>query len=245
MTAKNYIPIVVGAAANAAIVNAPLQKLDDAIGDLTAMSTTPKTSLAGAIGSTALTTTAKDLTGAISEVDGHADAATAAIGTLASLTTTDKTDAVHAINEVDSHADTVTAEVVAARDGEASLSAKLDAMEAVKLQLVKRQGGSPTDWNTGGTSQYTPSAPIEQVGAYNISMMAGTGQQSQTITFPQAFSAVPLIFFSLGATDDFSSTGIIMVPDSITASAVVLSFTRSHAADSKTYTINWRAIGPE
>ena len=62
------------------------------LGDITALSTTVKTSAVNAI----------------NEVNGKAEDNADNIGTLASLTTTDKTDLVSAINEVESHAGTNT-----------------------------------------------------------------------------------------------------------------------------------------
>lgn len=71
MSTDNHTAVSSGAVANASTINTPLASLDAAIGDLTTMSTTPKTSVAGAVGAVALTTTAKTLTGAIAELDGE------------------------------------------------------------------------------------------------------------------------------------------------------------------------------
>src|SRR5450759_3604008 len=49
------------------------------IGDLSTLSTTPKTSVAGAIGTTALGTTATTISGAIAEVNTNTDAVTAEV----------------------------------------------------------------------------------------------------------------------------------------------------------------------
>jgi Pectate lyase superfamily protein len=67
----------------ASVTPDPLQAVLDTvltpIGDLTTMPTTPKTSLAGAIGTTALGTTATTLSGAISEDNARLDAAAIAV----------------------------------------------------------------------------------------------------------------------------------------------------------------------
>ena len=55
------------------------------------------------VGTTALTTTATDLSSAINELDGDVDTNTSAIGTLSDLTTMDKDSLVGAINEVTSY----------------------------------------------------------------------------------------------------------------------------------------------
>lgn len=68
MTTNNHTDISSGAAANAATINSPMGQLDAAIGDLTTLSTTPKTSVVAALGTTALPTTAKTISGAIAEL---------------------------------------------------------------------------------------------------------------------------------------------------------------------------------
>lgn len=82
----NYTAITTGAAANASTINAPLGQLDAAIGDITGLPTTPSTSLAGAIGSTALGTTATTLSGAIAEIGGKVAAIKSASNNIAAGT---------------------------------------------------------------------------------------------------------------------------------------------------------------
>ena len=92
----------------------------NAIGDLTTLNTTVKTSLVGAVNEvdtnekanatnigtlSSLTTTEKTtLVGAINEVDSNSKTNTTNIGTLSSLTTTEKSNLVGAVNEVNSKA---------------------------------------------------------------------------------------------------------------------------------------------
>lgn len=59
MSQDNHSPIVVGANANASIVNSPLGQLDAAIGALTSLPTTDKTSLVAAINENFLTDVAQ------------------------------------------------------------------------------------------------------------------------------------------------------------------------------------------
>lgn len=81
---------------------------DVKVGSLATLTTTEVASVVGAINEldaengdlSGLSTAATDLAAAITEVDGHCDTNTTAIGTLASLTTTEKTNLVGAINEV-------------------------------------------------------------------------------------------------------------------------------------------------
>lgn len=49
MSTNNHTPITTGAAANASVVNAPIGQLDAAIGDITTLATTAKTSTVAAI----------------------------------------------------------------------------------------------------------------------------------------------------------------------------------------------------
>lgn len=60
--------------------------------------------------------------------------------------------------------------------------------------ITKRQGGSTTDWNTSGTTNYTPAAAKIQTGASIVTMAGSTNGTSATITFPTAFSGKPMIF---------------------------------------------------
>ena len=90
MSTNNHTPIATYAALDASVANSPLAQLDAAIGDLTTLNTTPKSSLVAAIGTAEPTTTAKTLVGAINELDGE-------IGDLTTLGTTPKSSLVAAI----------------------------------------------------------------------------------------------------------------------------------------------------
>jgi len=121
-----------------------------AIGTMTALTTTEKSTLveainevdahadeaATAIGTmTALTTTEKStLVEAINEVDAHADAANAAIGTMTALTTTEKSTLVEAINEVDTAAAAAQADATTAL---ARVAAKVACAEAATDEEVR------------------------------------------------------------------------------------------------------------
>jgi len=74
-------------------------------------------------------------------------------------------------------------------------------------KVSNRQGGSATDWDVNGTSNYVPSAVKIQVGT----IMVGSGTNSTAVTFPVAFSAYPAIFltsqYGTGASKLFTTTG--------------------------------------
>lgn len=76
------------------------------------------------------------------------------------------------------------------------LNAAGNALEAAGGLIAARQGGSATDWNTDGTTDYTPSAPKIQCGVKSISISSSTSGTS-TITFPSAFTNKPLVFTSV------------------------------------------------
>jgi hypothetical protein len=98
MTTYNHTPLdeVNPIPASGATINAPLAQLDAAIGDLTGLGTTPKSSVAGALGTPALTTAAKTVLGALNELD-------ADVGSPAALQTVNKESLVAAINELMSY----------------------------------------------------------------------------------------------------------------------------------------------
>ena len=105
-------------------------------------------------------------------------------------------------------------------------------------QFYRRQGGSATDWNVKGTTNYTPSGGIRiQSGVVDIVFSSGAATAS--ITFPQSFSAKPIIFLT-------SQTG---THQSVTYDALA----NTSAVDIKgvsgtfsgTLQVAWLAIGPE
>lgn len=104
-------------------------------------------------------------------------------------------------------------------------------------QLPRRQGGSATDWNAPGTTTYTPGAVRMQCGAV---VTAPDG--FAIITFPIAFSAVPLVFVTQATNG--GNIGIDVV--SITTSQLtVFTMNAGDSGANGSRTVNWLAIGPE
>jgi hypothetical protein len=62
----------------------------------------------------------------------------------------------------------------------------------------RRQGGSSTVWGTSGTSNYTPTKELIQVGVIDMNVSVGSG--SSAVTFPVAYSNVPHVMASIVAT---------------------------------------------
>jgi hypothetical protein len=92
--------------------------------------------------------------------------------------------------------------------------------------LTRRQGGSATNWSTPGTTTYTPTMLRMQPGAITLD---GSGLAS--VTFPIAFSNVPLVYLA-------SQTSTPPTAVSISASGVTI---QGNPAD----VAMWLAIGPE
>lgn len=100
---------------------------------------------------------------------------------------------------------------------------------------IHRQGGSATNWATAGTSNYTETAGLTQVGSTQTSDSATT-----VITYPVAFSNKPLCVPAIinGGSVNLSA---LLLPDSTTLSVDVLDITGTRQiAD-----VGWICMGPE
>lgn len=111
--------------------------------------------------------------------------------------------------------------------------------------VTKRKGGSATDWSSPGTTDYTPTASVIQVGAVSITM-TGSGPASGTaaITFPTAFSNVPVIMLSISSSQ---SSGVWTQLEFYNLTASGMTIWIGHNANSGSYnprTVFWIAIGP-
>lgn len=103
-------------------------------------------------------------------------------------------------------------------------------------QFYRRQGGSATDWNSTGTTTYTPGAVRMQAGVASVAVTSGTG--GATITFPTAFSQPPIVVATCNGT-----LNVAAQVGAVTASTFYLSL--SAASGTATWIANWIAIGPE
>jgi hypothetical protein len=104
-------------------------------------------------------------------------------------------------------------------------------------QFYRRQGGSATDWSSPGTTTRTPTAVRMQAGA-----IQSTAGNTVVVTFPVAFSQVPLVFAT--ATDSLTNNAIGVTANNATASQVVLGALDADGAFVADI-INWLAIGAE
>ena len=107
--------------------------------------------------------------------------------------------------------------------------------------IYARQGGSGSVWSTPGTTAYTPSGSIIQIGVQNITVSSG-GTASVAITYPTAYSDRPLIFLSENMSGSLSytwSTG--WTDDTTTGFNLHLKF--ANTSQTGTFTVAWMAIG--
>lgn len=106
--------------------------------------------------------------------------------------------------------------------------------------VYRRQGGSSTVWGSPGTTNYTPTTALVQVGAINITVTAGAG--SQAITYPVAFSERPAILLSVNANSAALSYswGISWTDDTISGFTAHIKFSGSFSG---TAPINWMSVG--
>lgn len=108
----------------------------------------------------------------------------------------------------------------------------------VVTTAIRRQGGSPTDWSVGGTTNYTESGVFIQVGADSMSGWTAAGN-TKTITFPVAFSQPPLVFTNFFDTNANNYGAIFNVRQITTTDALLVNNAPVDAGD----VCFWIAIG--
>jgi hypothetical protein len=132
-----------------------------------------------------------------------------------------------------------------------------DAVDDTKVgnrvpQFYRRQGGSATDWSYPGTSNYTPTAVRMQAGAVQVTIPNGSYYADTTVTFPQAFSQIPIVTISFsdanGATipNPYDNNNNV-IPTVINASSTqfTIRVMKQASTTGHTYTLNWFAVGAE
>lgn len=125
------------------------------------------------------------------------------------------------------------------RDNLIYLKEKLD----LSLILSNRVGGNASNWNTGGSTTYTITNPVIQLGvttigsittAYNSWYMGST-----TVTFPTAFSNYPMILASPINVVAFNL--ITIIPTNISSTGFTLQGMSNSSMG--TQAVAWVAIG--
>jgi len=121
-----------------------------------------------------------------------------------------------------------------------------DAVDDTKLgdraiQFRRRQGGSATNWSTAGTTDRTPAKVRSQAGAVSVGTINAGNDAGTTITFPEAFSDVPLVVAvaKLG-----SLIPVVVIVGAVSTTQAQL-WAFNVGTSSLSVSINWWAIGPE
>lgn len=106
----------------------------------------------------------------------------------------------------------------------------------------KRQGGSSTDWNTYGSSNYTPSIAKMQAGSSYMTTSAGLG--SINITFPEAFAHKPIIIMGAHTPESGGTLSNVYSPRISNVATTGFTITvRTTATDAMNMSFQWLAIG--
>jgi hypothetical protein len=109
-------------------------------------------------------------------------------------------------------------------------------------QFYRRKGGSATDWNTPGSTTYTPGAVRMQAGVVADTPDLNPDSGSIAITFPVAYSAKPIIQLSRA---DGNAFPIFMTAENITSAGFTLRWYATNVASAGPINFHWLAIGPE
>ncbi len=83
------------------------------------------------------------------------------------------------------------------------------------LALIKRKGGSATDWSLQGSTTYTPGAVRMQVGSVMWSG-AAADYGSVAVNFPVAFSQIPIAFAITNMGVGYFSCGVVTTATNVT-----------------------------
>ncbi len=112
-------------------------------------------------------------------------------------------------------------------------------------QFYRRQGGSATNWATAGTTTQTPGAVRMQMGQADFGSINPGVSATVSITFPTAFSNVPLVIGTAMRTAGAGTEPIVVFTGSITTNGFTLYAHNAGGSLSGTMYVTWLAIGPE
>jgi len=114
-----------------------------------------------------------------------------------------------------------------------TLDGALAELDDEKPHLVKRQGGSSTNWSTAGTTGYDVTDAVIQCGA--VSIAAGA---TATVTFPTAFTQTPVVVCSL-----LTANQVTTPLNIISVSTTQVQIKHTQASPAYTVVALWIAIG--
>lgn len=110
------------------------------------------------------------------------------------------------------------------------------------IQFRRRQGASATIWDVEGNTTYTPTTVRMQAGCKKWTGGAASSGNF-TITFPEAFSAGPLVFIT--NVGDTSNRDVTCAVDATGGASVDVYWEDVGAGTHTALIFNWLAIGPE
>ncbi|OGO66582.1 MAG: hypothetical protein A2029_01525 [Chloroflexi bacterium RBG_19FT_COMBO_47_9] len=114
-------------------------------------------------------------------------------------------------------------------------------------QFYRRQGGNATNWDTPGSTDYTPTAVRKQLGVRTLEILSGNYSASVAITFPVAFSVVPAVKIGIqGIAGTVDGRSFFGHASGLTAAGFTLIAARStNPASQNDVTLVWEATGTE
>ena len=110
-------------------------------------------------------------------------------------------------------------------------------------QFYRRQGGSAVSWATAGTNNYTPTAVRMQGGVIELTLPIGEGAADTTVTFPVAFSQIPIVVISANA--DFISDHVFRSAFITAADFHINVYGTAPVGGDAIFNVHWLAIGAE
>ncbi len=110
------------------------------------------------------------------------------------------------------------------------------------LQLYRRQGGASADWDSEGTTDYTPTTVRAQLGQFTIGINTPGDTGSSAIVFPTAFSEAPLVFSTVRS---ISVGEMAMAYGYANEGASCIIGASKSGTATAAITISWLAIGSE
>lgn len=131
-----------------------------------------------------------------------------------------------------------------------ALQVKADGIDDTKVgnrvpQFYRRQGGDASAWGTAGTTTYTPTTVRMQAGVKAYTAMANA-EADVSITFPVAFSDVPIVVASGYYNSDSEDIFPTVAVKSVTASGAVFSVLGNDVVGpTDSARLSWIAVGPE
>lgn len=102
--------------------------------------------------------------------------------------------------------------------------------------VYSRQGGASNNWQTAGSTTYTPASTTIECGSKSVTLSGGSGNAA--VTYPVAFTYRPHIYLSVNS----SGGGYIPTYANDSTSGFTL-YLYDVGAGSGTFTVTWMAIG--